>query len=107
MKTTTQQRRKFLRSAAGLGSVAALPALAAAAPASGRAKAPGGIRVGNMYFSSGLTGVRPEARKDPLAFGGDIKEQTDAILKLHKTKAASINTGINWTRREIYLRQHG
>lgn len=94
MKTTTQQRRKFLRSAAGLGSVAALPALAAAAPASGRAKAPGGIRVGNMYFSSGLTGVRPEARKDPLAFGGDIKEQTDAILKLHKTNLEAMGSSL-------------
>ena len=94
MKTTTQQRRNFLRSAAGLGSVAALPALAAAAPASGRAKAPGGIRVGNMYFSSGLTGVRPEARKDPLAFGGDIKEQTEAILKLHKTNLEAMGSSL-------------
>ena len=94
MKTTTQQRRKFLRSAAGLGSVAALPALAAAAPASGRTKAPGGIRVGNMYFSSGLTGVRPEARKDPLAFGGDVKEQTDAILKLHKANLEAMGSSL-------------
>jgi 2-iminobutanoate/2-iminopropanoate deaminase len=28
-----------------------------------------------------LTGVREEVRKDPLAFGGDIKEQTDRTLK--------------------------
>ncbi len=95
MKTTTQQRRKFLRSAAGLGSVAALPAMAATAPSNARVKAPGGIRVGNMYFSSGLTGVRPEARKDPLAFGGDIKEQTDAILKLHKANLEAMGSSLD------------
>jgi 2-iminobutanoate/2-iminopropanoate deaminase len=95
MEKTTQQRRKFLRSAAGLGSVAAVPAFAAAAaPGSGRTKAPGGIRMGNMYFSSGLTGVRPEARKDPLAFGGDIKEQTDVILKLHKANLESMGSSL-------------
>ena len=94
MKTTTQERRRFLRTAAGIGSVAALPALAAAAPASGKVKAPGGTRVGNMYFSSGLTGVRPEARKDPLAFGGDIKEQTDVILKLHKANLEAMGSSL-------------
>ena len=36
---------------------------AAAATGNGRVKAPGGIRLGNLYFSSGLTGVRSEARK--------------------------------------------
>lgn len=59
-------------------------AMAAAAATGERAKVAGGIRVGNLFFSSGLTGVRPEARKDPLAFGGDIKEQTHNILKAHK-----------------------
>jgi len=58
-------------------------AMAAAAAPGDRTAGLGGIRLGNLYFSSGLTGVRPEARKDPLAFGGDIKEQTHTILKAH------------------------
>src|SRR5437879_13896043 len=80
-----EQRRDFLKKAAKLGSagtMAAMAAAAATAPA-GRTKAAGGIHLGNLYFSSGLTGVRPEASKDPLAFGGDIKEQTHTILKAH------------------------
>ena len=69
-------------------------AMAAAAATGSRAKVAGGIRVGNLYFSSGLTGVRPEARKDPLAFGGDIKEQTHTILKQHKANLESLGSSL-------------
>jgi 2-iminobutanoate/2-iminopropanoate deaminase len=86
-----KKRRVFLKSALGLGAGGA-PA-AAAAP-TGRTRAPGGIRLGNLYFSSGLTGVRPEARKDPLAFGGDIKEQTHTILKMHKANLESLGSSL-------------
>jgi 2-iminobutanoate/2-iminopropanoate deaminase len=79
-----KQRRAFLSSMAGLGAGGAMAAMAHAAAPGGRARVPGGVRVGNLYFSSGLTGVRSEARKDPLAFGGDVKEQTHTILKLHQ-----------------------
>ena len=58
--------------------------MALPAATGGRSRGPGGIRLGNLYFSSGLTGVRPDARKDPLAFGGNIKEQTRRILEMHK-----------------------
>ena len=68
--------------------------MAAAAEGGPRSKAPGGIRVGNLYFSSGLTGVRDEARKDPLAFGGDIKEQTEKILKLHKANLEAMGSSL-------------
>ncbi len=68
--------------------------MAAAAAPEGRTRAPGGIRLGNLYFSSGLTGVRPEARKDPLAFGGDIKEQTHTILKMHKANLESLGSSL-------------
>src|SRR4051794_2327160 len=78
------QRRTFLKNTAKLGAGGALAAMAAAAATGGRSKAAGGIRVGNLYFSSGLTGVRPEARKDSSVFGGDIREQTHTILKMHK-----------------------
>src|SRR5262249_55101573 len=86
-----EQRRDFLKNAAKLGSAGSMAAMAAAAATgpSGRAKAAGGVRLGNLYFSSGLTGVRAEARKDPLAFGGDIKEQTQKILELHKANLES------------------
>lgn len=68
--------------------------MAMAASTGGREKVAGGVRVGNLYFSSGLTGVRPEARKDPLAFGGDIKEQTDRILKMHKDNLEKLGSSL-------------
>ena len=68
--------------------------MAAAAASAARARVAGGIRSGNLYFSSGLTGVRPEARKDALAFGGDVKEQTHTILKLHKANLESLGSSL-------------
>ena len=72
-----------------------MAAMAAAATTGGKAKVPGGTRVGNLYFSSGLTGVRPEARKDPLAFGGDIKEQTHNILRAHKENLEKMGSSLD------------
>ena len=69
-------------------------AMAATAAPGDRAAGPGGIRLGNLFFSSGLTGLRPEARKDPLAFGGDIKEQTHTILKAHKANLESMGSSL-------------
>jgi len=95
------KRRVFLKSALGLGAGGAVAA-AAASPA--RARVAGGIRSGNLYFSSGLTGVRPEARKDPLAFGGDIKEQTHTILKLHKANLESLGSSLeNVLKATVFL----
>jgi 2-iminobutanoate/2-iminopropanoate deaminase len=90
------QRREFLKKAAKLGTAGSMAAMAAAAAngPNARAKAAGGIRLGNLYFSSGLTGVRDEARKDPLAFGGDIKEQTNRILELHKKNLESLGSSL-------------
>jgi 2-iminobutanoate/2-iminopropanoate deaminase len=91
-----KQRRDFLKSAARMGTGGAMGAMAAAAATGNatRTKGAGGIRLGNLYFSSGLTGVRPEARKDPLAFGGDIKEQTKAILEMHKKNLESMGSSL-------------
>ena len=86
-------RRNFLGAATGVaaaGALAAVPAKAAA----GKQKVAGGVRMGNLYYSSGLTGVRAEARKDPHAFGGDIREQTDNILKSHKTNLESLGSSL-------------
>jgi 2-iminobutanoate/2-iminopropanoate deaminase len=88
------KRRNFMKSTMGLGAAAAMGAMAAAAAPGDRTPAQGGIRVGNLYFSSGLTGVRSEARKDPLAFGGDIKEQTHTILKAHKANLEAMGSSL-------------
>jgi 2-iminobutanoate/2-iminopropanoate deaminase len=81
-----------------MGEAAAMGAMALAASPSApgsRVKAPGGIRVGNLYFSSGLTGVRPEARKDPAVSGGDVKEQTHTILKMHKANLEAMGSSLD------------
>lgn len=88
------KRRTFLKSAVGLGAAGGMTAMAAAAEPGGRTRVRGGIRVGNLFFSSGLTGVRPEARKDPLAFGGDIKEQTHNIMKAHKENLEAVGSSL-------------
>ncbi len=91
------ERRKFLTSAVGIGAAggaSTMAAMAAAATPGGRTPSKGGIRLGNLFFSSGLTGVRPEARKDPLAFGGDIKEQTHTILKAHKENLEALGSSL-------------
>jgi 2-iminobutanoate/2-iminopropanoate deaminase len=54
-----------------------------------------GFVLSNLYFSSGITGVRPEARKDPLSFGGDIKEQTRNILEIHKANLESMGSSLD------------
>ena len=99
-----KQRRAFLRSAVGIGAGAGMTTMAEAAGTEGRTRAPGGIRVGNLYFSSGLTGVRPEARKDPLAFGGDIKEQTERTLNQHKENLEKMGSSLeNVIKVVVYL----
>jgi 2-iminobutanoate/2-iminopropanoate deaminase len=91
------KRREFMKRAAGVGGGAALAGMAAMAQGTGAGKpvrAPGGMRIGNLYFSSGLTGVREEARKNPLAFGGDIKEQTERILEMHKKNLEAMGSSL-------------
>jgi 2-iminobutanoate/2-iminopropanoate deaminase len=89
------KRRTFLKSAAGVGSGAALAAMSAAAAApGGRVRVAGGIRLGNLYFAGGLTGVRPERRNDPSVPPGDIKEQTERTLEAHKKNLEAIGTSL-------------
>ena len=98
------KRRNLLRSAFALGGGAGVAAMAAMAQTGERAKAPGGIRVGNLYFSSGLTGVRAEARKDPLAFGGHVKEQTRNILNAHKANLEAMGSSLaNVLKVTVYM----
>jgi 2-iminobutanoate/2-iminopropanoate deaminase len=84
-------RREMLTAAAAFGAAAPL----AQAAGSGKIRVQGGVRMGNLFFSSGLTGVRPEARKDPHAFGGDIREQTHAILKAHKANLEALGSSLD------------
>lgn len=99
-----EPRRSFLKNSVKLGAGGGMVAMAAAAQGGTRAKAPGGIRVGNLYFSGGLTGVRPEVRKDPLAFGGDIKEQTRNILNMHKKNLEEMGSSLeNVIKVVVYL----
>ncbi|HZT33309.1 MAG TPA: RidA family protein [Bryobacteraceae bacterium] len=87
-----------------MGAGASMAAMAAMAASGERMKAPGGIRVGNLYFSSGLTGVRDEARKNPLAFGGDVKEQTHNILKAHKANLEAMGSSLeNVLKVTVYM----
>jgi 2-iminobutanoate/2-iminopropanoate deaminase len=91
------KRRDFMKSAAGVGggvAIGGMATMAQGASTAGRARVAGGVRVGNLYFSSGLTGVREEARKNPLAFGGDIKEQTERILEMHKKNLESMGSSL-------------
>lgn len=91
---TTGKRREFVKGALGMGAGASMAAMAQGASTGGRAKVAGGIRLGNLFFSSGLTGVRAEARKDPLAFGGDIKEQTERTLQAHKENLEKLGSSL-------------
>jgi 2-iminobutanoate/2-iminopropanoate deaminase len=91
------RRREFvtLGSAAGAAGLASsMPLMAQAAGGGKRMKVQGGIRLGNLFFSSGLTGVRPGASKDPLSFGGDIKEQTERTLQAHKANLEALGSSL-------------
>ena len=78
-------RRGFIRDAAKLGGAAGMAALAMAVPsraAGGKVeKTKAGVRVGNLLFTSGLTGTR---KGGPSDFGGSVEEQTRTILQRHK-----------------------
>ena len=95
MSTNRKAARRSFMLGAGGAAAAAAPAAAQAPATSGKVKAPGGYRIGNMYFSSGLTGVRAEARSDPHAFGGDIKEQTHNILKTHQKNLEAMGSSLD------------
>ena len=60
----------------------------------GRTLAPGGIRVGELYFASGATGVAPERRKDPSVPPGDIREQTTRILERQKKNLEGLGSSL-------------
>ena len=88
-----KSRRGFVR-LAGAAGMAPMALMAQAAEGGKRMKVQGGVRLGSLFFSSGLTGVRPGASKDPLAFGGDIKEQTERTLQAHKANLEALGSSL-------------
>jgi 2-iminobutanoate/2-iminopropanoate deaminase len=60
-----------------------MAAMAEAAAPGGRTPVKGGIRLGNLFFSSGLT-----------APGADVKEQTEGILKAHKANLEALGSSL-------------
>lgn len=74
-------RRNFL-----MGAGAAAAATPAAGATSGKVKVQGGVRMGNLFFSSGLTGVRPDAT--------DIRAQTHNILKQQKANLEALGSSL-------------
>lgn len=96
MATKKNERREFVREAARMGGAAGLAALAMAVPGKAdggkvqRTKA--GIRVGNLIFTSGLTGV---AEGGPSDFGGSVEEQTRTIMQKHKESLEASGTSLD------------
>ncbi|MBK5295388.1 MAG: RidA family protein [Acidobacteriia bacterium] len=78
---STTKRRLFLKGAALTG-IAASPAVAAAT--SGKQKVDGGVKLGNTFYSSGLTGK-----------GSTIGEQTDDIMKKHKANLQALGSSLD------------
>lgn len=93
MAEKPEARRDFLRDAVATGGMAGMAALALAAPskaAGGKIeKTPAGLRLGNLIFTSGLTGV---ADGD---FGGTIEEQTRATLAKHKANLEAAGSSLD------------
>src|SRR3990172_1955765 len=76
-------RRALLKSAVGMGAFGSLAGMAEAAQGGGRTPAKGGIRLGNLFFSSGLT-----------APGADVGQQTEGILKAHKANLEALGSSL-------------
>jgi len=93
MSEQEKLRRHFLRDAAATGGMAGMAALALATPsqaAGGKIeKTPAGLKIGNLIFTSGLTGVADGE------FGGTIEQQTRSALQKHKTNLEAAGTSLD------------
>ena len=87
------KRREFLKDAARVGGMAGMAAMAMAVPSKAAGgqieKTPAGLKIGNLIFTSGLTGV---AKDD---FGGTIEEQTRRTLEAHKKNLEAAGTSLD------------
>ena len=55
-------------------------------------KTDAGLKIGNVVFTSGLTGVRKGGPQD---YGGSIEEQTRTILEKHKKNLTAAGTSLD------------
>lgn len=96
MTSNKNERRNFISNAAKIGGVAGMAALAMAVPgqaAGGKIeKNKAGVRLGNLLFTSGLTGVE---RGDASSFGGSVEEQTRTILQKHKDNLEAVGSSLD------------
>lgn len=96
MTSNKNERRNFISNAAKIGGVAGMAALAMAVPgqaAGGKIeKNKAGVRLGNLLFTSGLTGVE---RGDASSFGGSVGQQTRAILQKHKDNLEAVGSSLD------------
>ena len=94
--SNSSKRRDFIRSAVKAGGMAGMAAMALSVPARAQGgkvdRTPAGARVGNLIFTSGLTGVIKDA---PNNSGGTIEEQTRSILEKHKANLAAAGTSLD------------
>ncbi len=91
----SSERRDFISDAVKMGAGAGMAALAMAVPAKGDhhkvEKNQAGVRIGNLVFTSGLTGTR---RGGPSDFGGSVEEQTRTILQKHKDNLEAVGSSL-------------
>jgi 2-iminobutanoate/2-iminopropanoate deaminase len=89
-------RRDFISDTVKMGGAAGMAALAMAVPAKADhhkvAKNQAGVQIGNLVFTSGLTGTR---KGSPSEFGGSVEEQTRIILQKHKDNLEAIGSSLN------------
>lgn len=94
--SNSSKRREFIRSAVKAGGMAGMAALALSVPARAQGgkveRTQAGVRVGNLIFTSGLTGVIKDAPNDS---GGTIEEQTRSILETHRANLAAAGTSLD------------
>lgn len=87
------ERRNFIQNAAKAGGLAGLAAMATAVPSKAAGgeveKTPAGLKVGNLVFTSGLTGT------DDTPFGGTIEDQTRRTLDKHKKALEDAGTSLD------------
>ena len=96
MTSNKNKRRNFISNAAKIGGAAGMAALAMAVPsqaAGGKIeKNKAGVRLGNLLFTSGLTGVE---RGDASSFGGSVEQQTRTILQKHKDNLEAVGSSLD------------
>ncbi len=96
MTSNKNERRNFISNAAKIGGAAGMAALAMAVPgqaAGGKIeKNKAGVRLGNLVFTSGLTGVE---RGDASSFGGSVGQQTRTILQKHKDNLEAVGSSLD------------